>query len=84
MKGIIKMHKETLNELTNESQKWELIKMEIRNATLKYSKTQAYYNKEYESNLVTEYQVVTEVLEKQHTEELEKRLLIIQNALGKI
>ena len=83
MKGIIEMHSETLNEMTNESQKWELIKMEIRNATLKYSKTQAYYNKEYENNLVTEYQVVTEMIEKQHTDELEKRLLIIKNALEK-
>ena len=60
-----------------------LLKMEKRNATLKYSKTQAYYNKEYENNLVTEYQVVTEMIEKQHTEELEKRLLIIKNALEK-
>ena len=39
MKGIIAMHCKELNEMANKSLKWEMIKMEIRNAMLKYSKT---------------------------------------------
>ena len=83
MKGITVMHCKELNEIANKSLKLEMIKMEIRNATLKYSKTQAYYNKEYEINLANEYQVLTEMIEVQFTETLEKRLMRIRNELEK-
>ena len=57
--------------MANKSLKWKMIKMKIGNATLKQSKTQAYYNKEYENNL-DKYQVLTEMLEVHYTELLEK------------
>ena len=83
MNGIITMHSDSLKDMANKSLKWELIKMEIRNATLKYSKTQASLNKEYENNLVAEYQVLTETIEKQYTDAIEKRLLTVKSELEK-
>ena len=77
------MHSVSLKDMTNKSLKWELIKMEIRKATLAYSKTQASLNKEYENLLVIEYQELTEKIEKQQTEELEKKLLTVKDKLEK-
>ena len=54
------MNSVSLKDMTNKSLKWELIKMEIRKATLTYSKTHASLNKEYENLLVIEYQKLTE------------------------
>ena len=83
MKGILTMHSKSLNDMTNKSMKWELIKMEIRKAPTTYSKTQAYFNKEYENNLVSEYDAITKLIEKQHTEVLEERLLEVKSKIEK-
>ena len=55
MKGIIALNCNFLKDVLNESLKWELIKMEIRNATISYSKTQASLKREYENQLNSEY-----------------------------
>lgn len=84
IKGIIDMHCVKLKDMKNKSLKWELIKMEIRNATIVYSKTQAYLKHEYENDLNKEYQVTSKLVELNYSETREIQLTIIKNKLEKI
>ena len=51
IKGIIQMYKEIYSSVTDRSLKWDLIKMEIRSATIAYSKTQARLKREHEKEI---------------------------------
>ena len=84
IKGIIDMHCLKLKDMKNKSLKWELIKMEIRNATIVYSKTQAYLKHEYENDLNKEYQVTSKLVELNYSEEREIQLTVIKNKLEQI
>ena len=84
MRGIIAMHCNLLKNMTNKSLKWEIVKMELRNATVSYSKTQAFYTKEYENQLSKEFQNLAETLEKKRSLELENRYLLIKQEIEKL
>ena len=84
IRGIILMHRESLKDLNNESLKWELLKMQIRNATTVYSKTQASLKREYENNLHQKFKEINEVIDQEHSEENETNLLAIKEKLEKI
>ena len=49
------MHGDLLKGTDNDSLKWEVKKMEIRNATTVYNKTQAVLKQDYENNLHKKY-----------------------------
>jgi len=84
IRGIILMHRESLKDLNNESLKWELLKMQIRNATTVYSKTQASLKREYENNLHQKFKEINEATDQEHSEENETHLLAIREELEKI
>ena len=84
IKGIITLNCDFLNEVTNESLKWELIKMEIRKATISYSKTQSSLKREYEDQLNSEYNNLTERIEQEYTIEKAIQLASIKDELIQI
>ena len=84
MKGIITLNIELLKDVLNKSLKWEIIKMEIRKATLSYSKTQASLKRDYENQLNAEYNNLTISIEQQCTIEKEIQLYAIKNELLQI
>ena len=51
MKGVIALNNELLINMNNGYLKWELMKMEICNATIPYCKTQAVLKREDEQQL---------------------------------
>ena len=78
------MHRKLLKDVDNDSLAWELIKMEIRNATSVYSKTQAILKREYEYNLQETFQIISENIDKDHSEEKETILAKIKDELENI
>ena len=54
MKGMITRLKQENDYMENKSTKWEFIKMEMRNATISYSKIKAKHKRQYEALLVKE------------------------------
>ena len=52
IKGIIEHYKQIYDQVENKGTKWDIIKMEIRRATLAYSKTQANLRKDYTYELL--------------------------------
>ena len=84
MKGIIAMHTDALKYLEDCSLKWELIKMEIRSATISYSKVQASHRREYENDLNGRYTVAHSLLEKSFTDENFANVNFLKNEIEKI
>jgi len=84
MKGIIKMHCANIQPDTTHSQKWELVKMEIRNATIQYSKTQSYFSKEYENQLQNECQSLEKELDNDHNLETQAKLSSAKDKLERL
>ena len=53
MKGMIILSSKNHNNIVNSSLKWEMIKMELRQATISYSKVQVSSNREHENKLIS-------------------------------
>ena len=84
IKGFILMQLNDFKNVQNCSLKWELIKMEIRNATISYSKTQAYLRREYENELHSRYQEVHDLLEAQYVVEIHAEFMHIKDEIENI
>ena len=84
MKGIITLNCNLLKEVPNESLKWELMKMEIRKATMSYSKTQSSLKRDYEDQLISEYNNITLRIEQKYTIEKATQLASIKDELIQI
>ena len=84
MRGFIIMQIKNLANIEDCSLKWELIKMEIRNATISYSKTQAQLRKEYENQLSARYQTLHDLLEDKYTDELLAEFIYVKMEIEKI
>ena len=82
--GMIDMQKENFKDITNPSLKWELVKFKLRDATIKYSKTQANLKKEYEENLNNNLHDVAMKLDKEYSENLHEKYTEIKNELENI
>ena len=81
IKGIIEKFKDEYNYVSDLSLKWDLIKMEIRTATIAYSKTQARLKRQYEKELVEEINVLEEAISISPTQETLERYSLLQSQL---
>ena len=84
MKGIITMHCNLLKDITNNSLKWELIKMEIRNATIGYSKSLSSLKRDYENDLNVKLHQITIDIDQNPCAEKERCLNTIKEELEHI
>lgn len=84
MKGMIELQSTNYGNVTDKSLKWELLKMEMRDAIIAYSKTQAYYRKEYENQLNLKLKKIDELLEQNVTNALLAELMTVNNEIKNI
>ena len=83
IKGMIRTLKDQYSYLSDKSLKWKIIKMDLRNAIMQYSRTQSNLRREYENQLNKKhdelYKLCEESQEKDIHEELAQVKLDLEN-----
>ena len=77
MEGMIELQSTNYANVTDKSLKWEILKMEMRDAIIAFSITQAYYRKEYENQLNFNLKKIDELLEQNVTNALLVELMTV-------
>ena len=70
IKGVIDQYKTIYHDVENKGVKWDLIKMEIRTATIAYAKTQARMRRDYSIDLLKDINTVESKLSTNPSDEL--------------
>ena len=83
-KGIIEKYEKEYSEVLDRALRWDLIKMEIRTATISYSKTQAYIRRQYEKELTEEIDTLDKIINSSPSQEVIVRFSVLQSELEKI
>ena len=81
IKGIIEKSKNEYNDVLDLALKWDLIKMEIRTATIAYSKTQARLKRQFEKDLINDINIIEQELSLAPTNELLLKHSLLQSQL---
>ena len=84
MEGMINLQINNFKDITNNSLKWELIKMEIRTATIAYSKTQANLRNQYEKQLNEQLIRIDDMIQANYSETLLNQYNTVKEDLEKI
>ena len=81
IKGMIEKLKEEYNNVPDLSLKWDLIKMEIRSASIAYSKTQARLKRQFEKDLTEEMKNLEEAMNSSPTQSILDKYSYLQSQL---
>ena len=84
MEGMINLQINNFKDITNDSLKWELIKTEIRTATMAYSKIQANLKNHYEKQLNEQLIIIDDMIQVNFSETLLIQYNLFKEELEKI
>ena len=84
IRGIIEKYSKTYAYLSDHTLKWDLIKMEIRTATIAYSKTQASLKRQHEKKLHAEINALEEIINFSPADDIMARHAALQTELENI
>ena len=80
----LKLKTQSFKDISDNSLKWELMKIEIRKRTIDYSKTQAFLTREYENELNVRFGEIGNLEEGNKTENLTTEFNLIKSKLKQI
>ena len=79
IRGIIAKYRDEYLYTTNHALKWDMIKLEIRSATIAYSKTLAHIKRAYETELYSELERIESLLCVSSSEEVLLEYIRVKN-----